>query len=255
MDADACAAPFEREGREAPSGSAGRVPGANGAVRRRSTTTECQPVAPSGNGGARSSGWVAPVPSVALTSRVWRPGVASHGQTHWRQVSALCSAASRAGRQGPPSARTSTRRIPRCWAHATPATATCPAGQAGQRPRGVDAGHGLDRRLAGPAAPDPVGVEVAEAGQLQVDQPLGGRHVAVQARDQHPHREPVGERQRLAVHGHGQHGVAAVEHGGGRGADGEPVGRPGHELVGPGSHPGLPSRSASGTPTHRAVPT
>ena len=105
----------------------GRVPGANGAVQVTVTTTECQPVAPSGNGGARSSGWVAPVPSVALTSRVWRPGVASQGQTHWRQVSALCSAASRAGRQGPPSARTSTRRIPRCWAHATPATATCPA--------------------------------------------------------------------------------------------------------------------------------
>lgn len=91
-----------------------------------STTTECQPVAPLGTVPTRLSVWVTPVRSVARTSRVWLPEVAYHSHTHWRQVSRLSSAASRAVCHGPPSTRTSTREIPRCWAQATPATGIVP---------------------------------------------------------------------------------------------------------------------------------
>ena len=51
------------------------------------TVVECQPVAPDGKGACRFSGCRAPVVSVARTSRVWLPGVASHSQTHCFQVS------------------------------------------------------------------------------------------------------------------------------------------------------------------------
>ena len=51
------AAPFERGDEVPPRGRPGGVPGANGVVGQVTvTTTECQPVAPSGNGGARSCG-------------------------------------------------------------------------------------------------------------------------------------------------------------------------------------------------------
>ncbi|CAM5740251.1 hypothetical protein SMICM304S_02729 [Streptomyces microflavus] len=43
------------------------------------TTTECQPLAPSGTVLVRFSVWTSPVPSVARTVRVWPPGVAFQG--------------------------------------------------------------------------------------------------------------------------------------------------------------------------------
>ena len=55
----------------------------------------------------------------------------------------------------------------------------------GPGPGPVDAGLGLDRAAA-PTAGDPVRVEVGEAGELQLRQPLGGGDVAVQARHHHP---------------------------------------------------------------------
>lgn len=64
-----------------------------------STTTECQPVAPSGTVPTRFSVCVWPSRSVARTSRVWLPVVARHSHTHWHQVS---WAASRAVCQSPP---------------------------------------------------------------------------------------------------------------------------------------------------------
>ena len=108
-----------------------------------------------------------------------------------------------------------------------------------RRRRRVDAGLQLDRRLRRPAAADPVGVEVGEAGQLQLGQPLRGRHVAVEAGHDHPDREAVLDRQRLAVHADGEQGVAAVAQHRGRGAGGEPVDRPADHLVGAGLRIGL----------------
>src|SRR3954451_12716257 len=71
-------------------------------------TVEYQPVAPEGNGSARSSVCTVPVPSVARTSRRWEPGVASQASDHCRQVSSQGTEANCAGCQSPPSARTST---------------------------------------------------------------------------------------------------------------------------------------------------
>ena len=85
-------------------------------------------MAPSGLGGRRVGGWIAPVSSVARTSSRCSPGCASQVHTHWRQVSVLGAAPSRASFHGPPSTRTSTRAMPRCCAQATPATAAGPAG-------------------------------------------------------------------------------------------------------------------------------
>ena len=50
-------------------GPAAPIAGAQAAV----TVMVCQPVAPSGATSVRSSGWVAPVPSVARTEIVYRP--------------------------------------------------------------------------------------------------------------------------------------------------------------------------------------
>src|SRR3712207_8553984 len=47
----------------------------------------CHPVAPSGMGAVRSSGWMSPSPSVARTASVWSPASAPHTWTHWRHVS------------------------------------------------------------------------------------------------------------------------------------------------------------------------
>src|SRR5262249_18781781 len=83
-----------------------------------------------------------------------------------------------------------------------------------------------------PAQAYPVRVEVGEAGQLQLGDPLGGRDIAVEPRYDHADREAVLDGQRLAVHADSQQRVPAVQqHRGGR-ADGEPVDRPTHHLVG-----------------------
>ena len=97
---------------------------------------------------------------------------------------------------------------PRSGAQATPATWTGPGRDRRVDLRDVDPRLGQDRRLLRPAARDPVGVERLERRQLDLGQPLGRRHVAVQARDDEPGREPVGRGQRLVVHLHGDQRVA-----------------------------------------------
>ena len=47
----------------------------------------CRPVAPSGNGVTRSTGWTAPVPSVARTASRCAPGDAGQSKRHCTQVS------------------------------------------------------------------------------------------------------------------------------------------------------------------------
>src|SRR5680860_1813162 len=59
----------------------------------------------------------------------------------------------------------------------------CATGHHRRRTRGhVDARLGLDRPLARPSSWDPVALHQLEGGQLDRGQPLGRRHVAVQAR-------------------------------------------------------------------------
>ena len=71
-----------------------------------------------------------------------------------------------------------------------------------------------DCSLIGPRSDQPRAVQYAvdlvEAGHLELGDPLGRRHVAVQAGDDHPHREPVLGRQRLAVHADSEDRVAIV---------------------------------------------
>ena len=65
--------------------------------------------------------------------------------------------------------------------------------------------------MTGPRSDQPLSVQYAvksvEAGDLEVDHPLGRRDVAVEPGHQHPHREAVVDRQRLAVHRDRQHRV------------------------------------------------
>ncbi len=147
-------------------------------------------MAPSGNGSRRSPGWMTPSPSVARTSsamaaRAWP----SQAKVHWRHVSM------RVGRREPgllPCAVVDADLDRVDAAVLRPGDAADgdrSGGDRGQRPRRVDARHRLDRRLARPAALDPVRVEGVERRQLELDQPLGGRHVAVQAGHEHPDRD------------------------------------------------------------------
>ena len=99
----------------------------------------------------------------------------------------------------PPSTRTSTRSMPRCCAQATPAMATLPAATRAN-------GLGVSIRdivligLPSPSRARPSTGRRRRSGQLELDQPLGGRDVAVQAGHDHPDRVAVDGRQRLAVH-------------------------------------------------------
>ena len=151
--------------------------------------TSCQPCAPLGKGESRASGWVRPVPSVARTRSVCRPGVASHATT----TAARCRrwhGPSRAVRHGDSSTCTSTPSIPRCCAQQTPAIATRPAGTVDGSWH-VDACHRAHRCLRRPASPGPVGLLLAEYVDGSRHEPLGGRHGAVQTRHHHAHREAV----------------------------------------------------------------
>src|SRR5208282_1603613 len=91
------------------------------------TTVESQPLAPLGKTWVRADVWVTPALSVARTWRVCSPGVASQSHIHCRQVSMPSAAASVAWCHGPLSTLTWTAAMPVAGAHATPATATCPA--------------------------------------------------------------------------------------------------------------------------------
>src|SRR5437773_5921095 len=112
-------------------GSDGVLPGQDGVMAGRDghltvTVTVCQPVAPSGGGGARWEVCTWPSPSVARTRSVCSPDGASHCTRHCRQVSTDGTSASSATRHGPSSTWTSTLVIPRCCAQATPAIVTGP---------------------------------------------------------------------------------------------------------------------------------
>ena len=97
----------------------------------------------------------------------------------------------RPARHASPSSRNSTFSMPVCCAQACPPTRTDPAAHVGAVARHLDPGLGLHRPLRGPAALGPVRVEVVEPRHLEVDQPLGRRHEAVETRHDHPHREAV----------------------------------------------------------------
>ena len=203
------------------------------------TCTVCQPVAPSGAGGglllAAGSG----------PGRRWRARgsgggrlVAAHGSTHWRHASTVASAARVASCHGPLSTCTSTLVMPRCWAQATPAMATVPAVTEAPT-RGTSMREAvLIGPLGRPAARGPVALVGGEPGDLELGDPLGGRHVAVEPRHDQPRGEAVLEGQRLAVHGHGDQRVAVVGQRLDRGARGEPVAAAREHHVGPWLRPG-----------------
>ena len=144
--------------------------------------------------------------SAACRCGRWRaPGACaarSWSASRCRPTAARCR--SRARARAGPAARRRCRPGPRpsatptCCSQATPATVDRLAdGQLRARLRGVDARRDDDRRLLHPALGDPVRVERGERRRLDVDDPLAGRHVPVQARHDHPHREAVLDRQRL----------------------------------------------------------
>ena len=176
------------------------------------TCIECQPGARRPAPAARAC-WSASAPSDVggpdphrvLARRSPATGRTTAARCRWRPSGAASPAA-----HGPSSTCTSTLLIPRCCAHATPATVTAPALRSAPSRGRVDPRLGLDRRLRGPAARHPVGVEVGEPGQLDLGDPLAGGHVAVQAGHHHPHREAVLDRQRLAVHPDREQRVPAV---------------------------------------------
>ena len=176
-----------------------------------SKVTESHPVAPSGTTSVshRGLGVARPVRG-PYDEAGDRPGP----RRHWRTTAPRCPSwgtrPRSASAHAAPSSWYSTFSIPVCWAQALPPMRTEPALDLGPVTRHVDAGLGLDRPLLRPAALGPVGLELVEPGHLEIDQPLGGGHVAVEPRHHHPHGEAVLHRQRLAVHGDGQHRVAVV---------------------------------------------
>ena len=180
-------------------------------------------------------------------------GVAARRQRRTRRAtSARCprftSVASSARCHGPPSIRTSTRSMPVGCDQAIPATVTRPAGTEREAAREVDPRLGLDRRPLRPsrAAASRPG-RGAERGELQVGDPLGGRHVPVEARHHHPHREAVLGRQRLAVHPDREHRAAVrLQHDVDRGAGGPAVDAGAEQLVGPGPDAGLQQDARAG---------
>src|ERR671914_3038619 len=75
---------------------------------------------------------------------------------------------------------------------------------------GVDTGLGLDGTFLRPGTLDPVRVEVP-VGELYLGEPLGGRDVSVEARDDESDGVAVLYRELAAVQAEGDQGVAAVQ--------------------------------------------
>ena len=129
---------------------------------------------------------------------------------HCTHVSLVGGLEISAGTHSPPSSATSTASIPVCCAHATPPIRTSPAATSDPEP-----GTSIrDDILTGPCSAQPRSVQYAadlvEPGDLQVDDPLAGGDVPVQPGHDRAHREPVVDRQRLAVHRDREHRVAVV---------------------------------------------
>ena len=129
-------------------------------------------------------------------------------------------------------------RHPRVLGPRRPADGDVPCGQARAGPGHLDPRGGLDGPELRPSPLGPVRLLVGEPGDLQVDEPLGRRDVAVEPRDDHAHGEAVLEGQGLAVHADGEHRVAVVGEDRQRGGGGEPVGAAGQDHVRPGERAG-----------------
>ena len=186
---------------------------AGGGRGQRTWQARCgQPVAPSGAGGATSSVCSWPV-------AVGRPGddrvVAGRGVPRVAATAPTCRRSPRARArtrcQSPSSTCTSTLAMPRFGAQATPAIGCGPAARSA-----FDFGTsmrdcGLDRCLPRPAAGRPVAVDVVPGGQLDLGQPLRGRHVAVEPGHDEAGGVAVLGRERLTVHRVGDERGAPVE--------------------------------------------
>ena len=131
-----------------------------------------------------------------------------------------------------------------------------------RRPRTSSPDRGTSTRddiFTGPSSPQPRSVQYAvisaKRGDLHVDDPLGRRDVAVEARDDGAHREAVVDRQRPAVHRDRQHRVAVVGERGERRAAGPAVLGGLQHRVGAGEQTRpRPRIGASRTPLHQALP-
>ena len=217
----------------------------------------CQPVAPSGSTSALAPVCTSPSP----VGRPHAHGVVARLELDGRAPLHPGVVAGRRGRarpavQAPPSTATSTPvdadvLVPgaRRRSSTSPAATVAPL-------RGTSIREAI---LTGPRSPQPRWVQYAsksvEAGDLHVDDPLGRRDVAVEAGHDHAHREAVLDRQRLAVHRHREHRVAAVGEGLERGAAGPAVVGGLQHGVGAGlRRRPRPGRRASSTPLHQALP-
>ncbi len=185
---------------------------------------ECQPVAPSGTTSRSTLVCWRPVLSVARTWTRWSPVPTSTVAAHCTQVSSFGTSPSSAATHGPPSTDTSTAEMPVCWAQADPPKRTAPAETSAPDSGTSMRERHLDRPFRRPAPGGPVGLELAELGDFDVHQPLGGRHVAVEPGNDHPHGEPVLDHQRLSVHPESEHRVSVVRECCQRGAAGPAVG-------------------------------
>ena len=163
------------------------------------------------------------------------PGLACHVYRHCRHVSSLGTPASSASSHSPPSMRTSPAADPAVHRPGDATDLVRPGLDVTVATRTVDPRHRLDRAL--PLA-QPLGtqyrVERVPHGGLDLGDPLGGRHVAVQARHDHPHRVAVLGTQRLALPGRwpaSRHGRPVVR--GDRRSARPSVDRAADELFGP----------------------
>ena len=184
--------------------------------------------------------WMSPSLSVARTTSVWSPGstVDLAGPLH-PGVVARHPAPARPPARRRRRAATSTPSMPVCCAQATP-----PTGPARPRPR-RRAGY-VDPRLR--SSPAPARTSRARSSRRSIwsnrvtsmsTTHLRRRDVAVEPRHDHPHREAVLDRERLAVHRERQHRVAVVGQRGQRGAAVPAVLRGLQHRVGARLHAGL----------------
>ena len=152
--------------------------------------TECQPVAPSGNGAARC--WVC-----VCAGRVGGADFQRVAAGGGLPVQVPLAPGVRIGRGGQPGLPPGAAVHPdldggdaTCWAQAIPAIVTGPAAS---RAKGLGTSM-RDAVLTAPCWPShagPVGVVRRRTGELDVGHPLGGRDVAVEAGNDHAGREAV----------------------------------------------------------------
>ena len=164
-------------------------------------------------------------------------------------------------RGGPPARRRRPRgprrrSMPRCWAQATPATATA------RRPS-LASGRGASMRdivligaSLGPAALDPVRRRRRRTWSARGRRATWSRTRSRTGRARPCAREAVLGRQRLAVHRDGEHRVAAVDERP-RSACRSSTRRPTCDTIwsAPGGRPPRPAGRRAGTPSQRALPT